>query len=82
MRQVRRLANVRPSKNANLQSHCPLCGLMRPPKMPLMPEIRPREAISSTAANPISTPPIAAAMGVNGVISVNVIQSAIVEYPY
>ena len=36
----------------------------RPPKMPLMPAIRPVDNISRTAESPIRTPPIAADTGV------------------
>src|SRR5258708_29562446 len=36
----------------------------RPPKMPLMPAIRPVNSISSTAEKPIKPPPIAADIGV------------------
>ena len=41
-----------------------LSGLSRPPKMPLMPAIRPVSSISRTAERPISAPPIAADSGV------------------
>src|SRR5216684_2379300 len=41
-----------------------LPGSSRPPKMPLMPAIRPVNSISSTADKPIKPPPIAADSGV------------------
>src|SRR5262249_24591653 len=49
---------------ATRQARSLVCGLMRPPKIPLIPAMRPVNSMSRTAESPISTPPIAAETGV------------------
>ncbi|MNV88537.1 hypothetical protein D3C71_1827530 [compost metagenome] len=52
-----------PSRKASLQPP-PRSGDSSPPRMPLMPAMRPAPSISSTAAAPISRPPAVPAPGV------------------
>src|SRR5690242_7598516 len=49
---------------ATRQARSLVCGLIRPPKIPLIPAMRPVNSMSRTAESPISTPPIAAETGV------------------
>src|SRR4029450_2352967 len=46
------------------QARSLVCGLIRPPKIPLIPAMRPVNSMSRTAESPIRTPPIAAETGV------------------
>jgi hypothetical protein len=52
-----------PSKNANRHTLSRCIG-SKPPRMPLIPAMRPAPAISITAAAPMSKPPAVAAAGV------------------
>src|SRR5215471_5909918 len=57
-------AAIRPTMKATRQARSLVRGLIRPPKIPLIPAMRPVNSMSKTAESPISTPPIAAETGV------------------
>jgi hypothetical protein len=57
-------AKINPAMKAMRQALSSLRKSSNPPKIPLMPAIRPVNSINSTAARPIRAPPIAADMGV------------------
>ena len=56
-------ANI-PSKNATRQPMSPTLGGSSPPKMPLMPKMRPLINIKTAEATPSSRPPVSDAQGV------------------
>ena len=69
-------AHAMPSKNAMRQPTSPLRGTSKPPKMPLMPKMRPLSKIKAAEASPSSTPPASAVYGVNWIQSIVTVYSS------
>ena len=58
-------ARISPRTKANCQTLSPAARVRHPPRMPLMPAIRPVAIINSAEASPISAPPSRAEIGSN-----------------